>query len=130
MPRPNEFVPLNGPEVIDSVLADIRSALEARHDLFPSHLVYPRVSWQFQVDFDFYHAQDSVETSGVISGADVPLADAPERKTVSKRRRVQAPDQIREELLGQEPRIQEDQGESADALSAPQNDGIIRISRP
>ncbi len=129
MPRDNEFVPLDGPEIVEAVVEDIRRVLLSRHDLFAKHLTYPRVDWTFELALDFYHTQEEVSTNGAIStGSDI--AGEPTRQEIKQRRKVHAPDAVREELLGVKPRIREDRGESAQLLSGPQNDGMIRISRP
>ncbi len=129
MPRDNEFVPLDGPEIVDAVVEDIRRVLLSRHDLFAKHLTYPRVDWTFELTLDFYHTQEAVVTSGVLlTGGE--SAGEPTRQEIKQRRKVHAPDAVREELLGAKPRILEDRGESAQLLSGPQNDGMIRISRP
>lgn len=124
-----EFVPLDGPEIIEAVLADIRLALESRHDMFGKHLTYPRADWTFQIEFDFYHSDEVILGEGSKLVPDAPAVVDPTPLVVTKRRKVHAPDQVREELLGKSPQ-KEDKGESANALSSPQNDGIIRITRP
>ncbi len=130
MPRDNEFVPLDGPEILEAVVEEVRRTLEAHHNIFAKHLSYPRVDWTFALDLDFYHTQESIVTNGVIGNADAHVADVPTPVSIKQKRRVHAPDAVREELLGVKPRILEDRGESAQLLSGPQNDGMIRISRP